>query len=176
MYQTLAWTITLPLVILVALLFSYVAWHAQKRGDHIVDGSRPISIGAWGFWGLVLVLTAVIVYSSRFMPYAAPAGFSTTPQIVEVVGHQWDWKLSRAVVNVGSVEFHVTSDDVNHGFGLYSPELRLLVQTQAMPGYVNVIRYEFTKPGTYPILCLEYCGLAHHAMQSQIRVSANEAR
>jgi cytochrome c oxidase subunit 2 len=53
--------------------------------------------------------------------------------------------VSHAVVNVGSVEFRVTNDDVNREFGLYSPDMRLLVQTRAMPGYVNVVRYEFTK-------------------------------
>lgn len=173
MYQTLAWAISLPLVVLVALLFAYVALRARKTGDSTVDGGQKISIGAWGFWGLVVVLTAVLFYSSRFMPYAAPAGFSRTPQIVDVVGHQWSWSLSPSAVHVGSVEFRVTSDDVNHGFGLYSPDLRLLVQTQAMPGYVNVVRYEFARPGTYPILCLEYCGLWHHVMQSRIRVSAH---
>ena len=170
MYQTLAWAITLPLIILVALFFAYVALHAQKRSDLLVGESRTISIGAWGFWGLVVILTVAIVYSSRFMPYGAPAGFAATPQIVKVVGREWNWSLSRAVVDVGSVEFRVTSDDVNHGFGLYSPDVKLLVQTQAMPGYVNIVRYEFTKPGTYPILCLEYCGIAHDAMRSQIRV------
>ena len=41
-----------------------------------------------------------------------------------------------------------------------------------MPGFTNVIRHTFTTPGTYRIRCLEYCGLGHHAMVSQLNVTA----
>jgi len=47
---------------------------------------------------------------------------------------------------------------------------------QAMPNYVNVLRYTFTEPGTYRVYCLEYCGLAHHEMAADITVVAAEAR
>jgi heme/copper-type cytochrome/quinol oxidase subunit 2 len=33
-----------------------------------------------------------------------------------------------------------------------------------------VLRYTFTEPGVYQVLCLEYCGLAHHEMNGQIKV------
>ena len=70
------------------------------------------------------------------------------------------------------VEFRVTSADVNHGFGIYDESLRLLAQTQAMPGYTNRLRFTFQKPGKYRILCLEYCGLGHHEMPAEISVVA----
>jgi cytochrome c oxidase subunit 2 len=70
------------------------------------------------------------------------------------------------------VEIRVTTADVNHGFGLYDANNRLVTQTQAMPGFTNVIRHVFTTPGTYRVLCLEYCGLGHHTMFSQIVVTA----
>jgi cytochrome c oxidase subunit II len=73
-----------------------------------------------------------------------------------------------------AVEFHVTGSDVNHGFGIYDPQLRLVAQTQAMPGYTNVLRHTFTKPGSYKILCLEYCGLAHHTMMAEFNVRASD--
>jgi cytochrome c oxidase subunit 2 len=60
---------------------------------------------------------------------------------------------------------------VNHGFALYDPEFRVVAETQAMPGYTNVLRYTFREPGTYQVLCLEYCGVAHHAMMAQIKVT-----
>ena len=41
-----------------------------------------------------------------------------------------------------------------------------------MPGFTNVIRYTFSEPGTYRILCLEYCGLGHHTMMSRLTVTA----
>lgn len=66
------------------------------------------------------------------------------------------------------VEFRVTGLDVNHGFGIYGPDNRIVAQTQGMPGYVNRLRVRFPRAGDYMVLCLEYCGVVHHAMRSAI--------
>ena len=42
-----------------------------------------------------------------------------------------------------------------------------------MPGYINRLQYTFTSSGTYHILCLEYCGLVHHQMISDLIVKPN---
>ena len=95
-------------------------------------------------------------------------------QSVEAVAQQWSWSIKPAAFRVGeTVEFHVTSTDVNHGFALYNPDMRIVAQTQAMPGYINVLRYTFNEPGVYRVLCLEYCGVAHHEMTAEIKVSAH---
>jgi cytochrome c oxidase subunit 2 len=39
-----------------------------------------------------------------------------------------------------------------------------------MPGYVNKLQVRFAEPGEYEILCLEYCGLAHHGMRATVKV------
>ena len=54
--------------------------------------------------------------------------------------------------------------DVNHGFAIYAADGRIVTQTQAMPGFVNRLVYRLLEPGRYRVLCLEYCGLAHHGM------------
>lgn len=69
-----------------------------------------------------------------------------------------------------TVEFRVTSSDVNHGFGIYNAAGTLLTQVQAMPGYTNRLLYTFHQPGLYSILCLEYCGVGHQVMVSQFKV------
>ena len=69
------------------------------------------------------------------------------------------------------IEFRVTSEDVNHGFALYDEQQRMVAQIQAMPGFVNKVRYQFTAPGVYKVLCLEYCGVAHHGMVADIQVT-----
>lgn len=51
--------------------------------------------------------------------------------------------------------------------------MRIVAQTQAMPGYTNVLRYTFTEPGVYRVLCLEYCGVEHHDMKTEINVAAH---
>ena len=70
------------------------------------------------------------------------------------------------------VEFRVTTLDVNHGFSLYAPDGHLVAQTQAMPGYVNRLRVTFDQPGTYTVLCLEFCGMSHHRMRGVVEVDS----
>jgi cytochrome c oxidase subunit 2 len=60
--------------------------------------------------------------------------------------------------------------DVNHGLGLFDPSGRLLTQVQAMPGYSNRLIHVFETPGAYTVRCLEYCGIAHHAMMTTLSV------
>lgn len=68
------------------------------------------------------------------------------------------------------VELRVTSFDVNHGVGIYNDRAELVAQTQAMPGYVNKLRWKFDEPGTYNILCLEFCGVSHAFMRTSLKV------
>ncbi|NUM88007.1 MAG: hypothetical protein HUU37_02275, partial [Bdellovibrionales bacterium] len=73
-----------------------------------------------------------------------------------------DLEISRGSL----VEFRVTSLDATHGFAIYNPKGAIFAQTQAMPGYTNRLRVRFDEPGKYPVLCLEYCGAAHHMMKT----------
>ncbi|MGM0904020.1 MAG: hypothetical protein ACQEXB_23310 [Bacillota bacterium] len=87
------------------------------------------------------------------------------------MGLQYNWEMSEESFTVGDkVEFNVTAKDVTHGFGLYDENLELVAQTQAMPEYENSVYYTFEKPGTYKILCLEYCSIGHHVMVKEIVV------
>jgi cytochrome c oxidase subunit 2 len=175
MYQGIAWYVTVVLVIVVALGFIFVARHASERSDYEPIRNKASLTRTIVFWALVLVSTLVIVVSLAHLPYAAHAGRSGAVEVIQASGHQWRWELSKSQVVAGKpVEFHVTGADVNHGFGIYDPQLRLVAQTQAMPGYTNVLRHTFTQPGAYRILCLEYCGLAHHSMITGLTVLASE--
>ena len=40
-----------------------------------------------------------------------------------------------------------------------------------MPNYTNRLVYRFPAPGSYVIRCLEYCGIAHHVMQTTLVVT-----
>lgn len=83
--------------------------------------------------------------------------------------------VDQPTLNTGElIEFRVTSLDVTHGFGIYDADGNLLAQTQAMPGYVNRLRYRFDKPGTYPVLCMEFCGMAHQVMRGSLKVVATD--
>jgi cytochrome c oxidase subunit 2 len=173
MYQDLAWYLTIVLVGAVLVLFLYVARSVRAREDYAAVGHKAARIRTTAFFILILVCAPVVGLSLTNLPYTAPKDRSAAPQVVQVTGHQWRWEMSPTQVPAGApVEFHVTSADVNHGFGIYDGSLRLLAQTQAMPGYTNVLHYSFTVPGVYRILCLEYCGLVHHGMVTELVVTA----
>jgi len=174
--QEITGTITFFLVLTVLVDFVLVASRAGDYKDYAVvkkklyGYQRPFFLSAVAF-GVVFTITTLI--DLPYSPFTAQAG---TPQVVKVSSLQWGWDMSDDEFAVGQpIEFQVTSDDVNHNFAIYDSSLRLLAQTQAMPGYVNVLRHTFDKPGTYQILCLEYCGLAHHNMISEITVVANSS-
>lgn len=119
--------------------------------------------------GFLVALGVVVVGASFFLvPYASGGDPQTT---VKVSGGQFFWTLDPAVVPAHtSVRFDVTSVDVNHGFGVYDPEGRMLGSVQAMPGYTNKLDLTFDTPGQYLIRCFEYCGLSHHLMQAAFKV------
>lgn len=120
--------------------------------------------------GVVLAALAALLFSTIFFtPYGETAG--TSKQVVRAEAFQFGWRITPSVVRAGRpVEFQLRSRDVNHGFGLYDAREVLLKQAQVMPGREQRLVYTFRRPGTYRILCLEYCGFAHHLMQASIEV------
>lgn len=172
MLQHLAWIVSLLLIAVIAGVFIHVVRQSQFADDEHTTAAAASKWRGRVFWTLGLLFVPIIAYSLTGLPYRV-ADAAQAPIVVEAKGYQWRWELSRNVVPVGQpIEFHVTADDVNHGFSLYDADLKLKAQTQAMPGVTNVLRYTFTAPGTYKVLCLEYCGLAHHNMTAEIQVVA----
>lgn len=171
MYQQLAWQLTVALIAVLGLVFAFIVLNAGKWADYAPLQKRAYRLRRGVFWALVLLLTPVLVYSMSELPYdSARRQQGQKPQVIDAVGYQWYWTLSGNEVTVGRpVEFRVTSADINHGFGVYDEDMHLVGQTQAMPGYVNKLQLVFRKPGTYKVLCMEYCGIAHHNMLAEIR-------
>jgi cytochrome c oxidase subunit 2 len=171
MIQNIALILSLVSIALLAIIFIRVIRRSEWPDER---NSAAPATARWRkrvLWGLIVLFVPAIGYSLAHMPYGARAVGEEI--VVKATGHQWRWELSQDTVPVGrEIAFHVTADDVNHGFALYDSKLRLKAQTQAMPGMVNVLRYRFDTPGTYKVLCLEYCGMAHHNMTADIRVVA----
>lgn len=93
---------------------------------------------------------------------------------VYVTAKQWMWKFaypsgqtSTDVLVVPThqpVELIMTSRDVLHGF--YVPAFR--IKQDVIPGRQVATWFEAVEPGTYDILCTQYCGTRHSFMRGQV--------
>jgi cytochrome c oxidase subunit 2 len=173
MYQEISWIVTIILVTLLAIIFLIIANNAS--GDK--SEYTPIQKSAYSLRGklfllILLVIVPIIGYTLTQMPYPSVTISSKASKLVNAIGHQWYWEISDTTAKVGDpVMYNVSTADVNHGFGVYDADLNVIAQTQAMPGYTNKLLVSFPTAGKYRILCLEYCGLAHHSMISEITVT-----
>ncbi len=174
----------LALTALIVVVFSWVA--LSTRTPEPLDTKKAYRLRKVFFFATAAGLLVALVATANRTPYSRARAASD--RIVYVAARQFDFLFSlEPIVSAGdlssvpvvsqlelpagaSVEFRVTSLDVNHNFALYGPERRLLAQTQAMPGYVNRLRVRLTTPGRYEVLCLEYCGAGHHLMRTELTV------
>lgn len=180
MEPTMVFWVWLILGVVAVLAYVYFALSTRQPVD---DEAYYQAVGRLRmplFILLLLALGTMFAFTIPRTPY--PKG-QVPAKVVHVVAKQFQFALSenpirteeefaqaavqRPKVPVGEwVEFRVASLDVNHAFGVYDPDGKLVGQTQAMPGYVNRLFLRFEKPGSYTILCLEYCGLSHHIMRA----------
>jgi len=173
--QNLAWTLSLILMAAIAAVFLWVVAGASRTGGDA--GAAASTALRWRdrlFWLAIIAGIALSFATLWEWPIAGHAAAVTKPDVViRAVGHQWRWELDKDTVRPGQlVEFQLTASDVNHGFAIYRDKTRMVAQTQAMPGYVNKLQVRFPEAGDYEVLCLEYCGLAHHGMRAVIKVRA----
>jgi cytochrome c oxidase subunit 2 len=173
MIQSVVWFTSLFFMLLIAAIFLWVAISARKKAEY-----APV-IKKWykarKMYGtlLVILMLVVTIYTLRELPFNKPSHVAGADVVaVDVEAFQFGFELDQDEFKIGdTVEFNVTTRDVTHGFGIYNPEMEIIAQTQAMPDYTNTIYVTFDEPGTYEILCLEYCGLAHHVMTAKIVVT-----
>jgi cytochrome c oxidase subunit 2 len=155
--------VVVGIVIAVVLVRTTRARRSEIDAEKLAKQER-----AW--LGVVIALLVALLLSTIFfIPYGASAG--PDPQVVRVDSVQYGWTVEPDTVKAGTpVEFLLTSQDTNHGFGVYNEDGVLLFQVQIIPGETQKGVYTFEQPGTYEILCLEFCGVGHHLMRSQLTV------
>ena len=102
-------------------------------------------------------------------PFDNPRLRSTGARTAEayIIARIFSFTPSQMVVPTGTkVTFFATSPDVVHGFFIAGTDVNMLV----VPGWVSSATHTFRKPGTYLLLCNEYCGSGHHFMYGTIVV------
>ncbi len=142
-----------------------------------LDEGQPRSVDTAKFarrettWLFVMIaaLFALLMGTIFYVPYGESAG--ANKQVVRVTGVQFAWSISPAKVKAGvPVEFLATTRDVSHGFGVYRAGV-LQFQAQVISGETQKIVHTFRKPGTYEVLCMEFCGAGHHDMLPTLEVT-----
>ena len=156
------------LALTIAVLALVIAAHAKEDIPYEDVAREGYRLRRPWLAFLTALLVLAVGTSFFLLPYASGGRPGVT---VKVAGGQFYWTIDPAVLPAHEeVGFDVTSVDVNHGFGVYDPDGRLIGSVQAMPGYVNDLRLTFDKVGEYRIRCFEYCGLSHHNMIASFRV------
>ncbi len=135
--------------------------------------------------GLLLFFFSLIVYAAKGLKIDLPTCITDVEPFTEgrlikhaekryelhVVARMWFFDLDQGRTEIeipaGSVvDIYLTSADVVHGMHINGTTVNLM----AIPGTVNYARYKFEKPGVYHVVCHEFCGVGHHAMQAKIVV------
>lgn len=175
-------TLFLASTAFVAVLFYYI--YRTSKGNNesshgMKDALKKRILLFFALTGMFIVVLSVTIPKSPYFLFSD----KKPSKIVYVAAQQYYFMMSYQAIDKKNpsggeeidlplnepVEFRVTSFDVNHGFAIYK-NAELITQTQAMPGYVNRLRWKFIEPGTYEILCLEYCGAGHQVMRSSFTV------
>jgi cytochrome c oxidase subunit II len=143
-------------------------WRSTQAQKEIDEQAMARREKGW----LVVVacaLTALLFATIFFTPYgeSAPPG----SQVVNVQARQFAFVIDPGRIRAGEpVEFRLTTPDVNHGFGVYTEDDEFVLQAQVVPDGVTSVVHTFDEPGSYKVLCLEFCGLNHHAMVGRFEV------
>ena len=132
----------------------------------------------------VVVLTVLLVYSASRS--ASPASREPAALRIEVVGHQWWWRVryldaggapdfetaNEIRVPVGrSVELALASADVLHSFWVPN----LAGKLDMIPGRVNRLRFTPATAAVFRGQCAEYCGGPHAQMALYVVTESPEA-
>lgn len=86
---------------------------------------------------------------------------------VFIAGGRFFWDGLPVELEVGrEYDLHLGSYDVQHGFSV-RPEhsLSQQINLQIFPDREWVVPMTFEEPGTYRVICNEYCGAGHNGMQ-----------
>jgi cytochrome c oxidase subunit 2 len=162
--------------LLVAFLLFYFSIKYRRRPNQPAQPSPTGNFRLEVFWTttpLVAFLTmfvwGAVIYFDAYRPPD-----DATP--IYVVGKQWMWKMQHPEgqreintlhVAVGrSYKLLMTSEDVIHSF--YVPAFR--IHMDVLPGRYTSVWFRATKPGSYHLLCSQYCGTNHSGMIGRVIV------
>ena len=100
-------------------------------------------------------------------PMALPDG---TIQVKLVAARYGFYPREIVVPADQKIQFRMATLDVLHGAHIPMTNM----STMIVPGHVSEVTTVFPKPGEYPLLCHEYCGMGHDHMWSKVTVLSQD--
>jgi cytochrome c oxidase subunit 2 len=170
--------------VLFYLIFKYR--RRQGRRAEYVAGTSRVQM-AWVLVPCAAILCFDLVIDSASTRVWDLAKLTAPPAdlTVRVQGRQWAWIMTHPgpdglldtaddivtpndlhIPALATVSFELISMDTLHS--LWIPELRL--KQDAVPGRTFRGWVQATRPGQYPVLCAELCGVAHGLMKGMLFV------
>ena len=99
----------------------------------------------------------------------APSPKSQAPLVIRVTAERFAYTPSEIVVEKGTtIEFHLTSDDTDHGFRIVGTDVNAEIPKRRRGE--TVIKYVADTAGTFVIECSRPCGAGHTAMRATLIV------
>lgn len=115
--------------------------------------------------GTALLVGPTLLSATRQDPVTASA-----PTVIEVVAKRFSFEPSRIEVTEGDrVQLIVKSGDGVHGIEIKKFRVNKVVPRGGKPVTIDFVA---SAPGTYEILCSEFCGDGHEAMTGTLVVVA----
>lgn len=165
---TVAYSVVTAMAIGLAIVLASTTWGRKGPVDPAKLAHRERN---WLFV-VIAIMLSLLVATIWFTPYGSADDAKPGDVVVKVTGRQFVWQLQPSSVPAHKrIDFELTAADVNHGFGIYDPDNKLIAQTQVVPGKTQRLVYTFSKPGKYQVLCLEFCGFGHALMQASFTVT-----
>lgn len=158
------------------LVFSLIKWR-RKTEDQPAASNETHNTALEVTWTVIPLIIVMVIFAwgwrgSLDMTMAPPDALT-----YQVRAQKWSWSikhpnhtepLSNEIwVPLGRpVKFVMSSADVLHSFFL--PAMR--VKRDVLPGRYQIVWFEATHTGTFPLFCTEYCGDNHSKMIGEIHV------
>jgi cytochrome c oxidase subunit 2 len=152
----------------------YFVIHYARRSD---DDPTPMVRSPWWFETLIVVVPLSFFLTWFAIGFHEYTNMVTPPagaMDVYVTAKQWMWSfaypdgpngLEVLRVPVGRpVRLLMTSRDVIHSF--YVPSFR--IKRDVLPGRYTQTWFQAVAPGSYQILCAEFCGTGHSMMRGEV--------
>lgn len=125
-----------------------------------------------------MLMTSLVVLALAFGP-SLPAFDKATagkqdpkpasPRVIRVSAERFAYTPSEITVDKGTViEFHLTSDDTDHGFHILGTDVNVAIPKRRRGE--TVVKYVADTVGRFIIECSRPCGAGHTAMRATLVV------